>query len=260
MTLKNIFPTGLCLRLGVLFVAAVVVLAAGVHAATVVSPNGQASVSGNVDNVYPFDIAFFGMTSQRYQQVYLASDFAALASGGEFITEVAFRPNALTGSTFATTLPDVRIDLSTSSAGPGFLSDIFDNNVGANDTIVYGGASGAALSLSSSFTGPAGGPKNFDIIINLTSPFFYNPAAGNLLLDVRNFGGGTTTPLDSEYLAISTSRAFTWGQGVDSASGIADSLGLITQFTTFAAPEPGVMVVFGAGAVLIGLRRRWIRA
>jgi len=52
------------------------------------------------------------------------------------------------------------------------MGPVFANNVGADDTIVYGGLTGAPLSLSSSFTGPAGQPKAFDIFINPTTPFF----------------------------------------------------------------------------------------
>ena len=50
----------------------------------------------------------------------------------------------------------------------------FANNVGADDTIVHSGS----LFLSSAFTGPAGGPKGFDILIHLTTPFTYDPASG----------------------------------------------------------------------------------
>jgi hypothetical protein len=52
--------------------------------------------------------------------------------------------------------------LSTTSANPNALSTTFANNIGADDTVVFGAG---ALALSSAFTGPAGGPKNFDIVI-----------------------------------------------------------------------------------------------
>jgi hypothetical protein len=74
------------------------------------------------------------------------------------------------------------------------LSATFANNVGADDTVVFSGP----LSLSSAFTGPSAGPKDFDIVITLQTPFLYDPSAGNLLLDVRNFSGGTTIQFDAE--------------------------------------------------------------
>lgn len=39
-----------------------------------------------------------------------------------------------------------------------------------------------------------GDPTNFEVVINFTAPFYYDPSKGNLLLDVRNFEGGTEVP------------------------------------------------------------------
>ena len=50
----------------------------------------------------------------------------------------------------------------------------FNDNTGTNPESVVG-----AVTLFSTFTGPDGGPKDFDIIIPLNHPFTYNPA-GNL--------------------------------------------------------------------------------
>jgi PEP-CTERM motif len=118
------------------------------------------------------------------------------------------------------------------------------------------------LSLSRSFTGPAGGPMDFDVVITLTTPFFYNPAAGNLLRDVRNFGGGTTTVLDAESTTgDSIGRVHTTSSspgGVNSPNaGHGDSAGLVTQFT-YTVPEPAAacLVVIGAGLCCVSRQRR----
>lgn len=169
------------------------------------------------------------------------------------ITAIAFRPDTGVGHAFSSTLSSVRIDLSTTSVNAFTLGSVFANNVGANDTVVFNGA----LSLSSSYTGPPGGPKDFDIIINLTTPFLYNPGDGNLLLDVRNFGGGGTTQFDSDTLP-STQRV--WSTSVDDPTGtnVGDS-GLITQFIYTPVPEPQVisLVALGLGSMAAGrLRQR----
>lgn len=222
------------------------------QASTVVVPGFDASTEGNGGNSYPFGSGF---SSQRYQQVYGASAFS---DGLLMITQIAFRPDATLGSAFTATLPNIQIDLSTTSAAVDLLSTTFANNVGANDTVVYSGS----LTLSSAFTGPAGGPKAFDIVINLTTPFLYNPAAGNLLLDVRNFAGGGGGLLDRESsTSDAISRVYTENQGVNSPSvnpGEADTAGLVTQFTVTAVPEPAT-ALFGialVGAVGAGQRRR----
>lgn len=225
----------------------------------IVSPGAETSTEGSGNNGFPFNIAQFALSSQRYQQVYGASDFSSLG-GPELITQILFRPDAQSGSAFSSTLPNVQIDLSTTAAAPDALSPTFASNVGANDTVVYSGP----LSLSSAFTGPAGGPKNFDIVINLATPFLYNPLAGNLLLDVRNFGGGSTTQFDAEFLTGDpSSRAFSLSSnGVNSTTGTLDTGALVTEFRFTPAvadvPEPSswLLLVTVVGGVAWSLKRR----
>jgi hypothetical protein len=233
----------------VLVIARALFVGESARAAAVVVPGGATSTELSEGTGSPFSIGNFGLSSQRYQQVYAANEFSGLAGGGEYITQIAFRPDPFAGAAFSAVLASIRIDLSTVATGPDALSAVFGENVGANDTIVYGGASGASLFLSSSFTGPAFGPKDFDIVINLTTPFFYNPAAGNLLLDIRNFGGGTTTYFSATSASgDAMSRVFTFGSDAGSAvAGNIDSLGLVTRFTTV-VPEP-----CGFGLVALGL-------
>lgn len=222
---------------GVLFLFLVSCFAAGTApATTVVVPNSSATLEGDTANAFPFDLSvhFPPIPSMRYQQVFQSSEFSAFG-GPTLITQIAFRPDAAYGNAFSSILPSVRIDISTTSAAPDTLSSTFANNLGADNRTVYSGS----LPLSSAFTGLAGGPMNFDIIINLTTPFLYDPAAGNLLLDIRNFRGGSTTFFDVQSTSgDSTSRAFSTVTGsVDDLSGDADSTGLITQFTGSPVPE-----------------------
>jgi len=215
------------------------------RAGTVVAPAGTATVEGNINNVSPFGIGVALFPSQRYQQVYSSAAFFGVFE----ITDIAFRPDFEFGAAFSTTLANVQIDLSTTSAAVGALSFTFANNVGADDTVVASGP----LSLSSSFTGPAGGPKNFDILIHLKTPFLYNPANGNLLMDVRNFSGGTTTFFD----AVNTpgggtvSRLYTDQTGsVNSATANGSGpQGLVTEFLSI--PEPASIALLLSGGLAL---------
>jgi hypothetical protein len=224
------------------------------QAGTIVIPGADAGTEGDTNNGFPFDITAFSLSSQRYQQAYAASGF----SGPILITGIDFRPDAFTGAAFSSTLPSIQIDLSTTSAAVDALSLTFASNVGGDDTIVY--ASGP-LALSSAFTGPVGGPKAFDIHIAFTTPFVYNPLNGNLLLDVRNFGGGTTTPFDSDDASGAISRVSTTTSGVGSATAdFSDTQGLVTQFDFGSAvPEPSTGFLVGGalmGLLLVGRRVR----
>jgi hypothetical protein len=207
--------------------------------ADIIVPNSLSAVEGNGNNHFPFD----STSPQRYQQVYASSQFG---SGG-FITQLAFRPDGLVGHAFSVTIGNIQIDLSTTLAAPDALSSTFASNVGPDDTIVFSGP----LNFSSSFTGPVGGPKAFDIVIDLTTPFFYNPAAGNLLLDVRNFSGepsGLAGGFDSQFTAgDSISRAL--GDIAGSTAFVIDTEGLVTEFTV--TPEPGPIGLLATGIVLI---------
>ncbi len=217
---------------------------------TVVVPNSARTTEGNSNNGYPFDLGQTGLTSQRYQQVYAASQFG----GGGLITQIIFRPDAFAGQAFTSTLPDIQIDLSTTSAADDGLSSTYADNVGADDTVVF---VRGALTLSSAFTGPPDGPKDFDIIITLTTPFLYNPALGNLLLDVRNYGGGTTTFFDAVFTTgDGVSRVY--NQDVNSGTGSTDTEGLVTGFVIVPEPSSAALSLAGGGTLLawFGVCRR----
>jgi len=68
------------------------------------------------------------------------------------------------------------------------------------------------------FTGPAGGPKDFDILIHLATPFVYDPAEWPICSWTSgNFTGGVTTRFDAVITAgDAVSRIATVDSGVNS--------------------------------------------
>src|SRR5712692_5009815 len=205
---------------------------------TITAPNGLFNMGGNSASELPFDT---GTNSIRYQQVFDASQFGRIGPGGALVTTLAFRV-AASGQGFDTTLPSIRIDLSTTAKAPYALSPTFAENVGEDDAIVFG--TGPLSIRAGGFVGPGA----WDVLVPLARPFFYNPAAGNLLLDVRNFGGGSTTYLDAQVTlgdSVSAVQAYTGdGSGsVNSTTGLPHTGGLITLFEVTPVPEPASISV-----------------
>ena len=150
----------------------------------------------------------------REQDVYGASYFPTQTI---VITGIRFRPDAPTGLAFSNTISNIKFSLSSTTNAPYQLSSIFANNIGTNVTTVFSGS----LPLSSQYAGPAGGPKAFDMVVNFTTPFVYNPSSGNLLLDIQDFSGEATTFTDggssSSEMASRVSEP-----GGNATSGVAD--------------------------------------
>jgi hypothetical protein len=144
-------------------------------------------------------------------------------AGSARIAAIAFRVAEGWGA-FAAMLPNVQINLSTTPKVPDSLDLTFANNVGPDDTIVHSGP----LPLSSA---DGGNPAPFDIVIPLTTPFWYNPAAGNLLLDVRNIADGSSQMFDSVF-TTGDSVSCVYAYDVTAPVGIRTGTdGLVTQFT-----------------------------
>jgi hypothetical protein len=219
------------------------------QAANLVVPQQDSLVEGSTNNVLPF----LNVMTMRYQQLYAASQFTQADSDIE-ITKIAFRPDGeLLGSPFSVTLSSVQIDLSTTTNDS--LNPVFDTNTGVDDLTVF---PKGPLTLPSAYAGPKGGPKDFDIFINLTTPFIYNPANGNLLLDVRNSSDNTVeaTAFDCENGALfnnAVSRQSADNVTQTTAS-VSDTYGLVTQFIYVAVPEPAHIFLLVVGAIALLIR------
>src|SRR5262249_15606522 len=152
-----------------------------------------------------------------------------------------------------------RIDLSTTQHASDNLDPTFAVNVGADDVTVY---PESPLTLSSAATGPSQGPKAFDIVIHLATPFTYNPANGNPLLDIRISDGPTSTPFDATAGSDTLdgmSRQVAFDLNSPTAGNFVDSIGLVTKFTFTPVPEPSTLALLTLGAFGLLARRRFAR-
>lgn len=203
---------------------------------------------GNTYALEPFALAQLHAPSCRYQQVYGASDFAGLPQGGT-ISEIIFRADEIFGRPSLSVF-DMQFILSVTPRGPDALSLNFSENKGIHERTIYQGR-----------LAPGSDPR-----IVLQNPYPYNPAEGNLLLEILNFSQvfmpsdpqWEMGPLDAEdRLGDTVSRIFAYD--VNAASGIADSIGLVTFFRVTPIPEPSTMALISLAAGAFGgwwLRRK----
>ena len=84
--------------------------------------------------------------------------------------------------TFFNTIPDVQVNLSTTPRQPDSLSPVFAENIGPNEATVH---SGALTMRGLDIISTPGQPNFFEAGIQFpASRFYYDPAQGNLLLQV----------------------------------------------------------------------------
>ena len=209
---------------------------------SVVVPNANATVMGNTSNGFPFNIAYTGgySSGMRYQQIYSASQFASAG----IITALQFRLGS-SASPFSTTGIDVQISLGYAATSVTTASTTFASNDGAGMVTVYNSSS---LSLSSTSTSS---PRAFDIVINVSPSFNYNPSLGNLIVDISMLNVPRTAQFDAVTGSTTTTRVY---GGLTSTTGsISVGSGLVTKFS-FAAQQPAdwyAINVPTAGSALI---------
>ena len=239
------------------FVASICAVPA--FAGTITTPGGAGDAQS------PTPLNYYGSGGSQTQQIYSSSFF----TGPTTITGVSFRayPGAAPSFFFSNTVSvsDLIVSLSNTSASANENagappSATFASNVGSNATTVFSGA----ITLATAANGV--GPQPFDYTVNFTTPFSYDPSAGNLLLDFLIPTGATVSGSGFGFLTFDTANdlndgvfsVVNIGSGSD-AAGTLSTAAAITQFHTGAAvPEPGVWAFMMAGVAMTGgaLRRR----
>jgi len=204
-------------------------------------------------NCFPFGCAYVG----DYQQVYTSSQF----SGTITITDLEFFNTQI--NTGATTMNSGNwaISLSTTSADWNTLSTTFASNLGADNTLVFNGNLSQPWAFGDT------------LVINLTTPFTYNPMNGNLLMDVVATGTSNTngnlffdtngSPNPNTFLGRVYCSGGAGGGNPCFVTGTVDNgYGLVTGFSTGTppVPEPASMFLLGTAlAGIAGARRRKLR-
>lgn len=217
---------------------------------SIVVPNAQTSTPGNQTAGVPSS-----PTPGIYQELFAAGQFPSSID----VTGLTFRASPGTGPV-EWTFSNLIVYLSTSSkatngTGSGLMSTTFADNIGGNNTLVF---SGTNVTLSDA--GCSGlGACPFDLNTAFTTPFMYDPANGNLLVEYvfTGFSASGTGLVDQEGFGSpggSVSQVANFGSNT-ATTGTFSYGGLVTQFTS--TPEPASwMMMAGAAGLLWVLRPR----
>jgi hypothetical protein len=198
-------------------------IATDLRAQVVVVPNSLATNDGNGSAT-----SSAGSSSIRWLQIYAASQFGAL-SGPSFLTQFAYRPDKNLGQSGPRSWT-LRIYASTTSRSVGGLSTTFAANLGTNNTLVFDGTVNVT---TENLPGP-GNTRQFDYVFPFTTPFLYDPAAGNLVLSLQFEGSGSAVTFDT----VSGDEAIGEIFNGDSSTATTGSMWVpqVTQFTFVPPP------------------------
>jgi hypothetical protein len=184
----------------------------------------------------------------RFQQVYDASALSALSpGGGGWIRQILFRIDPSLGHPFIATAGSIQLNISTTHRSVDGLSQIFAENIGADETVLFGPSS---IYLSGDSYGAL-----FDFP-NL--PYYYSPANGNLLLDFRVNAGFPNPPqqgvavIDAFNIPGDTVSSL-YSSDVASPTGQASSVGLATYLIFFQVPEPTTFALLATALGVLAL-------
>ena len=211
--------------------AVLATLCAAPAQSTLVAPPNYAGTDGNTANAFPWNR---GPGSMRIQFVHDSATFTQGTSGRIVIDRLRYRPDAGTTaeSWSGGNWPNVRIDLSTCPTDHLAISPVFANNRGADVRTVH---QGPVAVTPGSCLGPGIAPP-FYIDIPLTTPFVYDPAAGDLCVDIQLDGTGWSgTSREADHVSAPQnnplgSRVFNTGSATATSGTIGNNYVAVCEF------------------------------
>jgi len=210
-------------------------LASAVAAQTTqVLPASAATTEGNSNNIYPW-----GTTTIRVQHCYDSSHIPA--PGPIIIQRLRIRADGGTNTWAGGTFTNATVTMSTATADYSALSTTFAANHGKDMTKVYSG------NITVKPNGPSGTPRpNYYIDVPFQNNFLYDPAGGDLLIDVQINGlTGTTFRSDAcSGSAYKCSRVYNTGSATATTGTFGNNYGIVCAIDYI--PAQGLYTNFDA--------------
>jgi hypothetical protein len=148
----------------------------------ILPPLASCDVITPLTNVFGFQA--FG----AYTRTLAIYDTALFPGIGELkIQEIDFYSHGTPYGPFAAGETPINLSLGTTLVSSSDLRSKYSENISSGETLVFAGTLNPT---------PSEATEGFTIRLQLSSPFFYVPADGNLLLDIQNTGSGFIFPYD----------------------------------------------------------------
>ena len=175
-----------------------------------------------------------GTTQSRYQQVHDSSEFNSPVE----ISSFAFSPKETGGF-----MGDVQFRVGVTSVAVGNLNTDLDLNLTSPMQIVF------SEPVSQTIT--SAGHDSFSVVFPFTTPFHYDPNAGNLLIEMTMTNGGYVgETFMMSYAPTTTQASRAWeAAGAGAIANGADSNALRIQMGVTAVPEPSSILMLGCVGV-----------
>ena len=213
---------------------------------SVVSPHQYADSEGpDRTGIFP--------EASRAQSITHRSEFDALPVGGAWLTEIRFRPDGIVPVGEVASFGRVQISLSVTQVDPLDISFTFAANITGTPVEVYN----AAWSSTVINPNPAGAEtRPFDFRIPLETPYFYNPAEGNLLYDAIFEMPGSFASRDLDLSNGFSEKLNRWSGalGVDSPVSVPGWFTTINEYVFI--PEPSTFALTALAFLAVVCRGR----
>ena len=217
--------------------------------AQVTLPTSAIGAVGGAGNFFPWGTtAFAGL---RIMNIYDSSHFTGAptpVTGPIMITTLSWRADNVVGTFAGGTHPSATVRLATAAVDYTAASTTWASNVGPDNTVVYSGP----VTVNPVTVTSAATPAPNMVTITLSTPFIYDPTAGDLVIDTEHsptaYVGGALTSQDVMTVGVNGNRIYS-STLYPAANGIDTACDTIEVGYSTVVGTPATNLVLGQGCI-----------